>query len=74
MSKFANLVNEKYGKSLDQMTDQELYQALLELIKDKANDYPLNNSKKKLYYVSAEFLIGKLLSNNLFPNSCSQFT
>lgn len=65
MSKFANLVNEKYGKSLDQMTDQELYQALLELIKDKANDYPLNNSKKKLYYVSAEFLIGKLLSNNL---------
>ena len=65
MSKFAEVVQRDFGKSLDQMTDIELYQALLDFIKIKANDYPLNNSKKKLYYVSAEFLIGKLLSNNL---------
>ncbi|MBG9982559.1 glycogen/starch/alpha-glucan phosphorylase [Aerococcaceae bacterium DSM 111020] len=65
MSLLAERVQNNYGKSLEEMTDLELYQALLEYIKEKANDYPLNNSKKKLYYVSAEFLIGKLLSNNL---------
>ena len=46
-------------------TDEEVYYALLELVKDKAEKKVSNKGKKKLYYISAEFLIGKLLSNNL---------
>lgn len=46
-------------------TKQEIYEALLELTKDMAANGKRNESKKKLYYISAEFLIGKLLSNNL---------
>lgn len=44
---------------------EEIYDALLEIVKDMAANGKRNDSKKKLYYISAEFLIGKLLSNNL---------
>ncbi len=50
---------------ISQCTDKELYGALLGLVQDLAGDRSLDTGKKKLYYVSAEFLIGKLLSNNM---------
>ncbi len=46
-------------------TKEEIYYYLLGLVKNMAQDGKKNESKKKLYYISAEFLIGKLLSNNL---------
>lgn len=55
----------KYGKNLNQCTNQEIYIALLELVKELAKGRVSNQGKKKVYYVSAEFLIGKLLSNNM---------
>ena len=53
-------------KPISECSNQELYLALLGYTKDaiKEKDTP-HNDKKKLYYISAEFLIGKLLSNNL---------
>lgn len=52
-------------KDLCSCTDKELYTGLLELVKDMAGKRAANKGKKKLYYISAEFLIGKLLSNNM---------
>ena len=57
-------------KDINKCTDREIYEALLLLAKDMANERETDNrknkkNKKKLYYISAEFLIGKLLSNNL---------
>lgn len=46
-------------------TNEEIYIALLEMVKELAKERECNQGKKKLYYISAEFLIGKLLSNNL---------
>lgn len=46
-------------------TDQQLYAGLLTLVKDMAKEKEEAQGKKKIYYISAEFLIGKLLSNNL---------
>ena len=53
-------------KPISECSNQELYLALLGYTKEaiKEKDTP-HNDKKKLYYISAEFLIGKLLSNNL---------
>jgi starch phosphorylase len=53
------------GRDLASCTDLELYNALLNLISSRAGKTGYNEGKKKLYYISAEFLIGKLLSNNL---------
>ena len=53
------------GKLLADCTDQELYLALLELVRQKSADHVQPVTGRKLYYISAEFLIGKLLSNNL---------
>ena len=58
-------IETKLQKGLSVSTDEEVYYALLELVKDKAEKKVSNKGKKKLYYISAEFLIGKLLSNNL---------
>ncbi len=58
-------IETKLQKGISVSTDEEVYYALLELVKDKAEKKVSNNGKKKLYYISAEFLIGKLLSNNL---------
>ena len=55
----------KYHKKIEECTDQELYYAILQLSKDlMAAAQPITGDKK-VYYISAEFLIGKLLSNNL---------
>ena len=62
---FTSYVEEKLNNKLEQMTEREIYVALLDYVKEQANKKEQNNSKKKIYYISAEFLIGKLLSNNL---------
>ena len=56
---------EEFQKSLTACTNQEIYKLLLHLIQNRSKNLAKNYSKRKLYYVSAEFLIGKLLSNNL---------
>ena len=58
-------IETKLQKGISVSTDEEVYYALLELVKDKAEKKVSNKGNKKLYYISAEFLIGKLLSNNL---------
>ena len=59
------LTKEMYGKEVKDCTDAELYYAILKLSKDlMAATAPITGDKK-IYYISAEFLIGKLLSNNL---------
>ncbi len=55
----------RYGRELKDCSNEEIYYALLEMTKDLAANAESNQGKKKLYYISAEFLIGKLLSNNL---------
>ena len=59
------IVMKKYGKSIAQCSDRELYVTLLEMVKDLAEKKTKTTDKKKLYYISAEFLIGRLLGNNL---------
>lgn len=59
------IVLESYGRTISQCNEEELYHALLQLVQHKAQDKEIQGRKKKLYYISAEFLIGKLLSNNL---------
>ena len=59
------IVTKKYGKNISECTNEELYFALLEMTKGMAKAKESNEGKRKLYYISAEFLIGKLLSNNL---------
>ena len=54
-----------YGKSLGDCSNEECFHALMQLIKEKGNDRIVKDNGKKVYYISAEFLIGKLLSNNL---------
>ena len=54
-----------YGKSLKDGTKEEVYYAVLEATKDLASVMDENDGEKKVYYISAEFLVGKLLSNNL---------
>lgn len=53
------------GKKIKDATDAEIYLALLKLVNDMVKAKPSIKKEKKLYYISAEFLIGKLLSNNL---------
>ena len=63
----SNLLENKCGKEIKSCTNQEIYFGLLSLVNELASkkESNQNNSKKKVYYISAEFLIGKLLSNNL---------
>lgn len=58
-------VMDHYQKSLKDCSNEEIYIALLELVKEQAKQKESPAGKKKVYYISAEFLIGKLLSNNL---------
>ena len=60
-----SILNKHYGKNLDTATDQQVYTALMLYTKEQLAAMPRTEGKRKLYYVSAEFLIGKLLSNNL---------
>ncbi|MDD6084727.1 MAG: glycogen/starch/alpha-glucan phosphorylase [Oscillospiraceae bacterium] len=61
------VLNAKYNKNIQDCSDREIYFALLEEVKKEAEKKADDSKKgkKKLYYISAEFLIGKLLSNNL---------
>jgi len=54
-----------YGKDLSQCTDSEVYSCVLQFVKETIKATPAITGDKKVYYISAEFLIGKLLSNNL---------
>ena len=58
-------VEELFGKEISQASNEEIYAALLNIVKEKMQEEKPNEGKRKLYYISAEFLIGKLLSNNL---------
>lgn len=59
------VTTKKFGRPIAQCTNEELYYSLLAMTKDMAKEKESNAGKRKLYYISAEFLIGKLLSNNL---------
>ena len=59
------VAGEMFGKSVKELTDQETYYAVLVLTKRLMAVSDANQGEKKIYYISAEFLIGKLLSNNL---------
>ena len=59
------IVTKRTGKAISQCSNEELYFSLLEMTKGMAEEKVSNEGKRKLYYISAEFLIGKLLSNNL---------
>ena len=65
MQTLKQYVESNYQKSLGECSKEEVYVALLHYTKEKSAALPLNEGKKKVYYISAEFLIGKLLSNNL---------
>lgn len=59
------VLKERFEKTIATATNEEVYLALLELTKGIIKNKGTNKGNKKLYYISAEFLIGKLLSNNL---------
>ena len=65
MINFSTFVKNETNKSLEQLSDKETYIQLLNYVKALSADKPKNTGKRKVYYISAEFLIGKLLSNNL---------
>ena len=65
MSNLQTYIKNTYSKNLADCSNEELYLALLNYTKLASAQKPVNTGKKKLYYISAEFLIGKLLSNNL---------
>jgi len=60
-----NKIEGYLGKRINKASNKEVYYALLRLAKDMCMDKEANKGSKKVYYISAEFLIGKLLSNNL---------
>ena len=59
------IAGELFGKTLKECTDRETYYVLLEMTTRLMDVTELSNGEKKIYYISMEFLIGKLLSNNL---------
>ena len=65
MQTLKQYVESNYHKSLGECSKEEVYVALLHYTKEKSAALPVNEGNKKVYYISAEFLIGKLLSNNL---------
>ena len=64
-TELSNYANKLFGKTLDTCTDKECYISLLSFVKDLSESTDDIDGEKKVYYISAEFLIGKLLSNNL---------
>ena len=59
------ITGKMYGKNIGACTDAQLYTGVLQLTKEKMAETPVITGDKKVYYISMEFLIGKLLSNNL---------
>ena len=64
-TKLTNILQTQFNKTIEDCTNEELYTGLLMLVKELSNDRKPTSTPRKLYYISAEFLIGKLLSNNL---------
>lgn len=68
MNRLHEICQMRYGRAIRDCSNEEIYFALLELVKRMAEEKENHNNyggKKKVYYISAEFLIGKLLSNNM---------
>ena len=65
MMKIQELLETKLGKTVKEASNAEVYYALLHVVQNMAKDKEVPVKKKKIYYISAEFLIGKLLSNNM---------
>ena len=65
MQNLQQILFDKYAKTCSQCTNEELYRALLTYTREQLAGRGYQDGKKKLYYISAEFLTGKLLSNNL---------
>lgn len=65
MESLQKYVIDHHQKTIAECSNEELYIALLNYTKQASAQKKLNTGKKKVYYISAEFLIGKLLSNNL---------
>ncbi len=63
--KLSDVILTKYNKTIKDASNEEIYKGLLELTQKLSEEKVKDNGKKKIYYISAEFLIGKLLSNNL---------
>lgn len=61
----SEIIKNKYNKTVSECSDEEIYYALLQEVQRLAGEKYRPETQKKLYYFSAEFLIGKLLSNNL---------
>lgn len=59
------ITQEKYSKIIAECSDKEIYYSMLDLTKAMMDTMEAISGDKKVYYISAEFLIGKLLSNNL---------
>lgn len=64
-TKLTNILQTQFNKTIEDCINEELYTGLLMLVKNLSNDRKPTSTPRKLYYISAEFLIGKLLSNNL---------
>ena len=64
-TKLTNILQTQFNKTIEDCTNEELYTGLLMLVKNLSNDRKPTSTPRKPYYISAEFLIGKLLSNNL---------
>lgn len=64
-TKLTNILQAQFNKTIEDCTNEELYTGLLTLVKELSNDRKPTSTPRKLYYISAKFLIGKLLSNNL---------
>lgn len=65
MQRLEKIAKANYGKALRECSNNEAYYALLEMVKVITAEKEEIKGDKKVYYISAEFLIGKLLSNNL---------
>ena len=65
MENLMNLLKEQCGKDIALCSNEEVYRGLMAMVQREAVKRESNEGKKKIYYISAEFLIGKLLSNNL---------
>ena len=64
-AKLNAITMELFDRQIQTCTDRELYLALLELTKKELSQKKIISGPRKVYYISAEFLIGRLLSNNL---------
>ena len=65
METLSKVFEDKYNKNVKDCTNEEIYHGLLSWTKEQLKGRGYQEGKKKIYYISAEFLIGKLLSNNL---------